>query len=111
MEVSKLQSGVSIDSNNVIHGILHHVKEYKKFSSVPSEQSGNYVALKFITPTGSTVKIQSSTGNGEQTLAPDDRVLVWRVKDTSATLTVTVENGDETAKEVYSASGLILETE
>ena len=109
--VDELQSGVTADSEGVLHGTLHYVTGYKEFNpSNESEQSGNFVAMHIHTPIPGTVTIQSSTMEKPKELEEDDRDLVWRVADKNATLTVTVAGEEETGKTVFKASGLTLES-
>lgn len=110
MEVSKLQSGVRADSDGVLHGTLHYVKGFSGFSSAPDEQNGNYLAMNIQPRIKGTTKFKSSTG-AEKTLPEDDNVLVWRVKDNNATMTIRTEGEGETGETVLKASGLTLEAE
>lgn len=108
VEVAKLQSGVTVDGDGVLYGTLHYVTDYAGFSSDSEEQKGNFVALRVTAPSDATVKYQSSTGKSG-TFAPDDRLMVWRVANNEATLTITVERREETASITCKASGLTLE--
>lgn len=87
------------------------MKDYKTFNpAVSEEQEGNYIALDIKATDEETVEIESSTGKGAKTLEPGDRFLVWRVKDTGATMRVSVTGGEEDKETTYKASGLTLET-
>lgn len=100
--VSDLQSGITIDRDRVLHGKLYFVKDYEKFNpGNKAEQSGNYIAMQL--PDTETCEI--TTASGAKSLPPDDRNLVWRVKDQDATLKVKTPEREET----YSAAGLTLE--
>lgn len=104
--VSELQSGVAIDSYNVIHGTLHHVTDYTEFNqSDPDEQKGNFCALHF-EGDGSPIVCRTSEGKGKKEVTLDeDGILVFKVDSPSETLTV--ESGGESA--TYQCSGLTLE--
>lgn len=104
--VSELQSGVAIDSYNVIHGTLHHVTDYTEFNqSDPDEQKGNFCALHF-EGDGSQIVCRTSEGKGKKEVTLDeDGILVFKVDSPSETLTV--ESGGESA--TYQCSGLTLE--
>ncbi len=109
--VDELQSGVTADSDGVLHGTLHYVQGYTEFNpSKKDEQEGNFVAMHIHTPIPGTVTIQSSTMKDPKELAEDDRDLVWRVADKNATLTVKVKGEEETGETVFKASGLTLES-
>lgn len=100
--VGDLQSGITVDRERNLHGTLFFVKDYKEFNPTDTaEQSGNYVAMRL--PDGPEVEI--SSGGKSKSLPPEDRDLVWRVKDNSSTLTVKTPEREET----YSASGLELQ--
>ena len=105
IEVNKLQSGIRVDSDNVIHGVLHHVENYDGYAQ---GASGNFVALRITAPADAKVEYTTeAVPNG--VLAPDDRLLVWKVSGTDATLTIKVERNGESADVTYKAEGLILE--
>ncbi len=111
-KVSDLQSGVTADRDGVLHGTLHYVKGYMEFSSAPENQNGNYLAMNINATEDEEVKYESSTsGAGEQTMPKGDRVLVWKVKNPEATMTISVTGGKKARKQVYKASGLKLEKE
>lgn len=106
--VSELQSGVAIDSYNVINGTLHHVEDFKEFNqSDPDEQKGNFCALHFAGD-GTPIICKTSEGKGKTEVTLDeDGILVFKVDSTSETLTV--KSGD--SETVYKCSGLTLEGE
>ena len=57
--VSELQSDITINKDGTISGTLNYIKDYKQFSDVEEEQSGNYLALKFKEATeGKNVKVK-----------------------------------------------------
>ena len=104
--VSELQSGVAIDSYNVIHGTLHHVTDYTDFNkSDEDEQKGNFCALHF-EGDGSPITCKTSEGKGKKEVTlDDDGILIFKVDSPAETLTV--ESGGEST--VYKCSGLTLE--
>ncbi|WP_298061792.1 hypothetical protein [uncultured Rikenella sp.] len=90
-DVKDLQENVAIDSEGNVTGTLKYVDSYPNFSSVESEQKGNYLAIKFEEATqGKTVKVKLTK---ESTLDSDGQ-LVLLVTDTSKNkpLVVTVDN-------------------
>lgn len=111
-KVSDLQSGVTADRDGILHGTLHYVKNYTEFSGVPAEQNGNYLAMSINAAEDEEVKYESSTsGTGEKTMPKGDRVLVWKVQNSEATMTISITGGKKDRKRVYKASGLVLEKE
>lgn len=105
MEVSKLQSGVTVDSENILHGALHYVKNYDGYAK---GAEGNFVALRLTAPADAEVTYKTdAVPNGK--LTPDDRLMVWKVPSTDKSLSITVKRGEETVTTEYKASGLILE--
>ena len=105
MEVNKLQSGIKVDSDNVIHGILHYVEGYDGYSQ---GAYGNFVALRVTAPADATVEYTSEAVS-KGILSPNDRLIVWKVPRTDSTLTIKVERDGESASVTYKAEGLILE--
>ncbi len=107
MEVSRLQSNVTIDGKHVLHGNLHHVKDFDGYAK---GASGHFVAMAVDAPAEDEVTYKSeAVPNGK--LEPEDRTLVWRVEDTSKTLSVTVKHDGESTTTEYRASGLTLEAD
>lgn len=106
MEVSKLQSNVTVDGGNVLHGTLHHIKNFDKYDQ---GATGNFVALHVVAPADATVKITTSSASDKP--LDEDRIVVWKVASTEDTLKVKVERGEESSDANYKASGLTLEEE
>lgn len=92
-DVKDLQENVAIDKEGNVTGTLKYVDSYPSFSSVESEQKGNYIALKFEEATkGKTVKVKLTKTS---TLDSDGQIVLL-VTDTSKNkpLVVTID-GDE----------------
>lgn len=106
MEVGKLQSNVTVDSDNVLHGTLHHIKDFDEYDK---GATGNFAALRVVAPTDATVKI--TTASVSDKALDEDRTVVWKVTGTGDTLKVKVERGEESSDVDYKASGLTLEEE
>ena len=105
VEVKTLQSNVTVDGDNVLHGTLHYVKDYDGYAK---GAEGNFVAMRLAAAPDAEVTYKTdAVPNGK--LAPDDRLLVWRVPSTDKTLTVTVKHGEASSTVEYKASGLTLE--
>lgn len=106
-----LQSGITI-SGNEISGTLKYVTGYTGFSSVPAEQSGNYLALKFDSePEDAEITVELLGGTKGPVTLDEDRIHVLRIanKD-SQSIRVIAKSGDDTITETYGLSGLIMET-
>lgn len=106
MEVSKLQSNVTVDGGNVLHGTLHHIKNFDKYDQ---GATGNFAALHVVAPTDATVKITTSSVTDKA--LDEDRIVIWKVTSTEDTMKVKVERGEESSNVDYKASGLTLEEE
>ena len=79
--VDELQSDIKI-AHGIISGTLHAIDGYEQFSTNPEEQTGHYLALKFEAAEDATVKVNLVGGQkGEFTLAPDDRSVVFLIRD------------------------------
>ena len=102
--ITDLQDGVTIDSDSIT-GTLKHVAEYTDFSSIPSEQSGNYLALHCTTDVDDAVV--TATVNRTATLDKDG-ILIARIanKDTQTVTITASKDGYETATKVYTLTGL-----
>lgn len=102
--VSDLQSGVSIDGNE-ISGTLKYVADYSSAFS-GEEASGNYIALHFSVPEVDDATISVKVTN--PVTLDDDGIAVLRIRDKS-TQTITVvasKSGYESVTKVYSLTGL-----
>ena len=110
-KVSDLQANVSVDGDEIT-GTLKHVTGYTGFSSIASEQSGNYLALKIDTvpeDVETTVELIGGT-KGPVTLDEDKNiVLLIKNKDTQSVKVVSTD-GDETVTKTFGLTGLTLES-
>lgn len=105
-----LQEGIEIAENS-ISGTLKHVPEYTGFSDTPSEQSGNYLALKIEVPEEATVTTEVEGGD-HGPVEVTDGWCVYRIKDEhSQKIKFTVRNGEESKDYTYSLEGLTLSEE
>lgn len=102
--VSDLQSGVSIDGNE-ISGTLKYVADYSSAFS-GDEASGNYIVLHFSVPEVDDATITVKVTN--PVTLDDDGIAVLRIRDKS-TQTITVVSskpGFKSVTKVYSLTGL-----
>ena len=107
--MSELQSNIVIGESS-ISGTLHHVTGYTEFSSLPDEQSGNYLAIK-VADSGAdstTVEVVGGT-KGPVTLDADRNiVLLIKNKDSQSIKIVNTKAGQIETK-TYTLTGLTLE--
>ena len=75
---------------NDISGTLHYVEDYTEFSSLPEQQSGNYLALK---------------------VDEDKNIVLLIADEDTQSVRVTVKKGTETESRTYSLKNLTLEIE
>lgn len=107
--VDELQSDIAIDDDQIT-GTLHYVEGYTDFSSEPSQQSGNYLALKFTAPEDATTTVEVLEGTkGPVTLDEDMNIVLLIADEETQSVKVTVKKGDETTEKVYGLTGLNLE--
>lgn len=121
--VSDLQSDVSI-SGNAITGTLKYIDDYTGFSSNVSEQSGNYLALKFtnIPATATSVKVglkptyKSGSAVDDysglvEIISDPDKNGVFLVRDSATQkFIVLTTDGTNSKMDTYDLSGLVCET-
>ena len=110
--VDDLQSGIVIGDSEIT-GTLHHVTGYTGFSSEPTEQSGNYLALKINTiPNDATTTVEVVGGTkGPVTLDEDKNiVLLIKNKDTQSIKIISTKEGMSPIEKTYGLSGLTLES-
>lgn len=109
--VSDLQSNIVIGTNSIT-GTLHYIENYTGFSSDVSEQSGNYLALKFGAESGAVTTVQVVNGTHGPVELDSDMNCVFRIADksTQSIKVVSTKNGKSTTK-TYSLTGLTVESE
>ena len=116
---SDLQKDVEFTSDGYVTGTLHYVKEYDGFSNKPTEQNGNYLALKTETktdsPEGASVSLKYSNGpRGEVAIGEDGLVVVRVVEKNGSKGTVDIiakRNGETTNTKTYNLDKLVLEAD
>ena len=101
-------------SGGVISGTLYYVKDYGKFSGLPAEQQGNYLALHVEFDDDTTVRFTLVGGDhGEVTMPKGDHLMVCRIKDkTTQSIKITAEkDGCRQNVQTYSLTGLTLNSD
>ena len=108
--VDELQSDIRI-AHGIISGTLHAIDGYEQFSTNPDEQTGHYLALKFEAAEDATVKVNLVGGQkGEFALPPDDRSVVFLIRDTNKrSILATIEKEGHKKELTYALTGLTLE--
>lgn len=95
-----------------ISGTLHYVEDYTEFSSLPDEQSGNYLALKVDAPEDSVITVEVINGSkGPVTLDDDKNIVLLIADEETQSVKVTVKKGTETESIIYGLRNLVLEME
>ena len=110
--VSALQSDVIVN-DKFVKGTLHYVTGYTGFSQNEALQSGNYLALKFETSTGSTTTVQliGATDNPNPVTLDSDKNIVLRITDKNKQkIKVVTTLGDDVVTKMYSLTALTLES-
>lgn len=108
--VKDLQTNVVIGDDKIT-GTLKYVTGYTDFSSVSSDQSGNYLALKVDTDEDAVVTVEVVNGTKGPVTLDEDRniVLLIKNKDTQDVKVVVSKDGQSVTK-VYDLSGMTLES-
>ena len=108
-QVSDLQSNIVIGESS-ISGTLHHVTDYTEFSSLPDEQSGNYLAIKVEDSGADSTTVKVVNGSKGPVTLDADRNIVLLIKDKdSQSIEIVNTKGEETEKKTYTLTGLTLE--
>lgn len=107
-----LQKNVVIDNlNNKITGQLLYVSDYEDFSTIESEKSGNYLALKVDSPDPKDkIDVELTT----KSRLDGDRQIIMRITETTKRkpLKVTItSDGGKTHTTEYNITGLYLDKE
>lgn len=111
-QVNELQSDVVVIPNEEITGTLHYVTGYTGFNgSDPTEQEGNYLALKITASEGTTTTVELVGGKTGPVELDEDMncVLLVSNKDTQTVKIKSTNDSGAVAEENYALSGLVLE--
>ena len=110
-DAGDLQEDVAI-ANDAITGTLKYVTGYTGFSGDVTEQSGNYIALKFVADADSiTVELVNGTLGHPVTL-DEDGMIVIRITDVSTqSIKVVATKGAISETKTLTISGLVLTPE
>lgn len=108
--VSDLQTGVVVN-DNFITGTLKYVNDYTEFSGDPTEQSGNYLALKFADTPNAVTKVELVGGPRGPVALDSDKQAVFRITDKAnqKIKVVSTLNG-QTVSRTFSLTSLKLQT-
>lgn len=110
--MSELQNGVKITGTEIT-GTLNWVTDFIGFNdSNPTEQSGNYLALRFdVEPSDATVTVDliNGTDGKPPTQLDDDMSAVFRITDKATQkVQVVAKTADDTKTILYGLGGLTL---
>ena len=110
--VNELQENVVV-GEDAITGTLKYVSGYTGFSSVVSEQAGNYLALRIDTDEPEVLTtVELVGGTKGPVVLDDDMNIVLLIKDkNSQSIKVTMETDEDSLTKTYDLNGLTLETE
>ena len=109
---SDLQTNVVVGEDSIT-GTLHYVTEYTGFSSDPTMQEGNYIALQMATlPEDAVTTIEVVGGtSGPATLDSDMNAVLKIADETTQTIRViSSKDGYATVTQTYDLTGLVLES-
>lgn len=84
---------------------------FTNFSSEPTEQEGNYLALKFDYPEGTTTTVEIVGGTKGAVTLDEDKNWVGLIKNKdSQSIKVIAKRDIETVEKIYALTGMILES-
>lgn len=88
---------------------MKYVTGYTGFSGDPDEQEGNFIALKFTAPEGSTTTVEIIGGTSGPVELDEDMNWVGRIRSNDQQIEVTTTTVDEdTITKVYGLTNLVL---
>jgi len=108
--ISDLQSNVLI-GNNTINGTLKYVDDYTGFSSDPTLQVGNFIAIHATVAEDVDATIQVTVSNPVYSTLDEDGIAVLRIadKDSQTIKVVASAEGYQTTKREFMLRGLVCE--
>ena len=107
--MSELQSDIVIGESD-ISGTLHYVAGYTEFSSLPDEQSGNYLAIKVPSKGEDETTVEVVGGTKGPVKLDADRNIVLLIASTSQSVKVVNKKDEETSEKTYSLTNITLES-
>ena len=106
--VKELQSGVTVFQDEIA-GRLNYVTGYTGFDDEDTDnQEGNFLALKFATPTGSTTTVEILGSENDPVTLDSTKVWVGKIDNNSQKIQVVVSKSGETLTKVFTMHGLML---
>ena len=105
--VRDLQYKMTVFENNVA-GTLNYVTGFTAYSDDETEQSGNFLALKFTAASDATTTVKY--GNGSAEILDSSMSKVFRVTSPNDTITVTTTRSGESLTKVLNLKGLTLKS-
>ncbi|MBO7451822.1 MAG: hypothetical protein J6U54_15870 [Clostridiales bacterium] len=106
---SDLQENIRVSADGTFTGTLHYVTGYTGFSGDPTEQEGNYLAIK-VTGDADRVRVKSTKRGANWITLDASREHIWILKNgTQGGFIVEEKIGDKITTNEYNFSGLTLE--
>lgn len=109
--VDALESNL-VFRDKAISGTLHYVKNYTGFSSEPTQQSGNFIAVKVTTdPTADSITMELVGGSVGPKALDSTGVVIARITNKDAqSLKFVATKGADTVTKIYALNELVCET-
>ncbi len=110
--VTDLQDDVSV-SGDTISGTLAYIDDYTGFSGDPTEQAGNYLAIKCTADDGDTITLELIGGIHGPVTLDDDGICIIRItnKDTQMLKYTATGTDGSTETKIWKLTGLTLTPE
>lgn len=106
-----MQSNVVVGDSEIT-GTLHYVTGFTNFSSEPTKQNGNYLALKFDYPEGATTTVEIVGGTTGPVTLDEDKNWVGLIKSNETqSVKVVMTKSDASVEKTYTLTSLTLESE
>ena len=106
-----MQSNVVVGDSEIT-GTLHYVTGFTDFSSVSTEQEGNYLALKFDYVEDATTTVEIVGGTTGPVALDEDKNWVGLIKNNKTqSVKVVMTKSDASVEKTYTLTSLTLESE
>lgn len=107
--MSELQTNIKV-ADTEITGTLHYVTGYTGFhGSDPTQQEGNYLALKITAPEDATTTVEVVGGSKGPVALDEDMNIVLRIASTSQSIEVITTLKDLSLTKTYALTNLTLD--
>lgn len=103
-----MQSNVVVGDSEIT-GTLHYVTGFTNFSSVPTDQEGHFLALKFSDTEDATTTVEIVGGTKGPVTLDSDKNWVGRIESGDTAIKVVTTKGDVSLTQTYGITSLTLE--